>query len=476
LALIRFARLLGRWAWMIALCGIVAAAAAGIISFILPPVYEADSSILIPAQWFGPATGSTAQTGDQVVLTYAQLITEPPLLDQVNSHLQLHLTTENLTTLVRATPRPNTAIIDVTADASNPAQARDIANTLVGDFIAKVKVIRQQESAGSAPAGGSVVVLAPAVTPIRPISPNLPLNTLVGFVLGLLVALALAFGIEYVDQTIRTDDDLTLRVGAVPIAHLPLTEAADPKWGELARIQAEPRTAEQFRTLRTNIIFSGGDRPSRTIVVTSAFPGEGRSRTAAGLAVVLADAGHKTLLLDADFRRPSQHRMFGVQPNLGVTNLILKDHPESECVLAAEGFPNLWVSPSGPPSPNPSEMLGSERMGELLDRFAQHFAYVIIDTPPVIVVTDALILAARSDATLLVAEQGRTTIPGLRQTREAVERVGGRIAGVVVNKSRYEDFRHPNYVTSDQAEASTDDARGEADVEAAAEVVVPAKP
>jgi polysaccharide biosynthesis transport protein len=438
--LIRYAHVLRRWAWMIILCPFVAAVAAAIISFLLPPVYQANVSLLVrPAQPLTVDPGSATLTSDQISRTYAQLMTERPLLEQVNADLDLHTTPENLAKLIKVSPQVNTTIIDVSADNTNPSLARDIANTLVSDFIAQVKSIEQQENTNpTSQTKDNLVVVSPAVTPVKPISPNIPLNTIIALIGGLVVALAIAFLMEYVDQSIKTDEDLTIRVGLIPIAHVPFTQSAKKKRGELVSLQSELPTAEAYRNLRTNILFSGVDRKLTSILVTSAFPGEGKSRTAANLAVVLAEAGHKTLLIDADFRRPSQHRIFGIVSNVGITNLILQDRTEAEAVHAVEGIPNLWVVPSGPRPPNPSEMLGSARMVALLERFAHHFTYVVIDTPPVMAVTDALVVSAKTDATLLVAEQGRTTIPGLKHTREAIERVGGRTIGVVMNKLRAE--------------------------------------
>jgi polysaccharide biosynthesis transport protein len=445
--LIRYARLLRRWAWLIILCPIVAAAAAGIISFLLPPVYEANVSLLVrPAQPLTVDPGSATLTSDQISRTYAQLMTERPLLDEVNSDLHLNTTPDNLGKLIKVTPQVNTTIIEVTADSTDPALARDIANTLVTDFIAQVKNIEQQEnSSPNSQTKDNLVVVSPAVTPTKPVSPNIPLNVAIALAGGLLVAVGLALTMEYIDQSVKSDEDLTARVGVIPIAHVPFAPSTRKKRGELVSLQSELPTAEAYRTLRTNILFSGVDRKLSTIVVTSAFPGEGKSRTASNLAVVLAEAGHKTLLIDADFRRPSQHRIFGIVSNTGVANLILQDRPEVEAVHAIEGIPNLWVVPSGPRPPNPSEMLGSTRFMAILERFQGLFSYVIIDTPPVMAVTDALVVAAKCDVTLLVAEQGRTTIPGLKHTREAIERVGGRTIGVVMNKLRSEGMGYYYY-------------------------------
>jgi len=280
---------------------------------------------------------------------------------------------------------------------------------------------------------------------------------------GLLLAVGTAFLFEYLDQSIKTDEDLADRVGLVAIAHIPFAPAPKQRRAELVSLLKDHATAEAYRSFRTSLLFSAVDRELKTIVVTSAFPGEGKTRTAANLASVLAEAGHKTLLIDADFRRPSLHRLFGIVANYGVADLILRDRSEADLVIAVDGVPNLWLIAAGTRPPNPSELLGSDRMHEIIDRFRQHFTYVILDTPPVMAVTDALLLSAHADATVLVVEQGRTAIPALIQTKAAIGRVGGRIVGVVMNKLHAErhgyDYYSRNYNYSYGAD-SDDSASG----------------
>src|SRR5207302_4805756 len=139
--------------------------------------------------------------------------------------------------------------------------------------------------------------------------------------------------------------------------------------------------------------------------------------------IALAQAGHRTLLIDADFRRPSLHRLFGKIRNIGLSNLIIQDVSEADTITAVEAVPNLWLLPSGPTPPNPSELLGSARMMEVMSKLWREFDYVIVDTPPVNAVTDSSILAASANATILIVEQGRTTFPALRHAKGMLDRV-----------------------------------------------------
>jgi capsular exopolysaccharide synthesis family protein len=292
----------------------------------------------------------------------------------------------------------------------------------------------------------SVVVIAPAVTSVTPTSPKLWLNVLVAGVAGLAAAVIVVVLLEQMDQSIRSSEQLVERIGLLPLASIPSWSAGRRGEKELVALQEDPALGEPYRTLRTNILFSAIDRELRTIAISSALPKEGKSRTAANLSVALAAAGHSTLLIDCDFRRPSQHRLFGRVQNIGLADLMLQEATESEVITPVELVPNLWLLSSGPTPPNPSELLASGRMRELLARLAETFTYVVIDTPPVNLVADALVLGTYTDATLLVVEHGQSRYPAVRTAKDSLERVGARLLGAVLNKvpSR-EGYGYYNY-------------------------------
>jgi capsular exopolysaccharide synthesis family protein len=242
--------------------------------------------------------------------------------------------------------------------------------------------------------------------------------------------------LEYLDQSIKSDDELIGRIGLVPLGHIAYVPVGKTKRSELVALDVQSPSSEAFKALRTSMLFATIDQELKAIVITSAELGEGKSRTAANLAIALAQAGYKTLLIDADFRRPSQHRIFGQVRNVGLSNLIIQDAGEGDAVKQVEAVPNLWLLPSGPTPPNPSELLGSARMREVMSKLWRQFSYVIIDTPPVNAVTDASIIAASANATIVVVEQGRTTVPALKHAREMLDRVNAHTIGAVMNKVR----------------------------------------
>jgi len=437
--LIRYVRVVRRRLLLIVICPLVAGALAGVISYVLPPTYEAQVVLVVrPAQPL-PSTDPTAAalTSDQILRTYASLMIQRPLLQSVIADLGLSLTPADLKKKITVTPEPNTNLLDVSVQDTNPSQARDLANRLVADFIAEVKQIQQQEAqTPNNRSQDNLVVVSPAVRPDRPIFPNLPLDVAIALAAGLLARFGLAFLLDYLDQSIKSDEELTERLGLMTLAHIGFAPAGKGKRAELVALDGQSPASEAYKALRTNLLFSTIDHELKTIVLTSAAPGEGKSRTASNLAIALAHAGQRTLLIDADFRRPSLHRIFGRIRNVGLSNLTVQDADEREAITAVEEVPNLWLMTSGPIPPNPSELLGSGRMKELIAQMLSHFTHVIFDTPPINAVTDAVILAASADGTIVVVEQGRTTFPTLRHAKQMLDRVGGHTLGVVMNKVR----------------------------------------
>jgi polysaccharide biosynthesis transport protein len=437
--LIRYVRVLQRFLWMIIICPILAAGAAAIVSVGLPSIYEAQAVLLVrPAQPLASTDPTVAAlSADQISSTYASLMKERPLLESVIADLGLKTRPDALAQSIKVTPEPNTTLLDVLVQDNNPTVASDVANRLVANFIAQVKQIQQQETQlPNARSADNLVVVSPAVAPDIPVGPHRTLNVAIAFGAGLLFALGIAYLLDYLDQSIKNDEELTGRLGLVAVGHIPFVPPAKGRRAELVAFESQSPSAEAYKALRTSLLFSTIDQELKTVVITSPGPGEGKSRTAANLAVVLAGAGHKTLLIDADFRRPSLHRIFGRIRNVGLTNLILQDVSENEAVGAVEEAPNLWLATSGPIPPNPSELLGSGRLRELMARLKSAFTYIILDTPPINAVTDAAILASIANGTILVVEQGRTTFPALGHAKQLLDRVGAHTIGVVMNKVR----------------------------------------
>lgn len=251
--------------------------------------------------------------------------------------------------------------------------------------------------------------------------------------LGLFVGLALAILLEALDDTIYSVEDLQ-RVSDLYL--LGVIPARIDDAGPLVTITA-PKSppAEAYRTLRSNIRFSLFDKPARTLLVTSAGAGEGKSRTAANLAIVYAQSGDSVILVDADLRRPIIDRLFGVEAPLGVTNVLVGDTRVEDALVNTQ-VPGLRLLTAGPLPPNPAELLESERMTELIESLARLADLVILDSPPALMLTDAVILATKVDRTIVVAESGQVTERAIGELERLFRHARADVLGIVLNKLR----------------------------------------
>lgn len=280
----------------------------------------------------------------------------------------------------------------------------------------------------------AIGVVQPATVPNRPVRPNIPLNVLLASIVGLITGVGLVAILEHLDNAVNSQADVRRWFDLPVLGTLVMRKARRHAGGDLITIH-DPKSpaSEAFRELRTNLLFCRLDHPMRTIVVTSAGPGEGKSRTAANLAVTLAQAGHRCILVDADLRRPSVHRIFQRVDQRGLTTMMLENRVIPELVRETE-VPHLRFIASGAVPPNPSELLGSPRMLRMVHELLADGDVLVFDTPPLNAVTDAALIAARADATILVVEAGRTTRPMAARAADMIHKVGGKLVGVVLNK------------------------------------------
>lgn len=292
-----------------------------------------------------------------------------------------------------------------------------------------------------------VRIVEPADVPTRPVRPNLPLNVALAALVGLLGGIGLAVLIEYLDDTVKAPEDAEAATGLVPLGAITRIASSSGKRSLLGEDMAHSPVAEAYRILRTNIDFARVGNPGKTLLVTSTTEGEGKTTTISNLAVIVAHSGRRVIIVDADLRRPSVHKMFGIANAAGLTNLLLDETPVAASSLQPTAVPNLWVLPCGPIPPNPSELLVSYRMERILNQLGEQADVVLVDTPPVLAVADPTILAARADGVILVVEAGRTRVGALRQAKERLTRGSARMLGVVVNKlgSRQAGYQYSYY-------------------------------
>ena len=286
---------------------------------------------------------------------------------------------------------------------------------------------------------GNIRVVDPAPVPLAPVKPKKSQNTLLGLIMGLALGVGLAFFLEYLDNTIKVPDEVKSRLkipylGPVPVVVSSLNgDGTGKPEGYLITVEAPKSTAsESYRGIRTSISFAAVDNVPHLILITSAAPGEGKTMTSANLAVTLAQAGSKVLILDCDMRRPKLHRVFNITRDLGVSNILAGSCTLDEAIFPS-AIPGLDVVSSGPVPPNPSEILSSESMKKLLETVRGRYDKIIIDSPPLTAVTDGVILSRLADGVVLVVRAGETHRQIIQNGLGLLQAANAHILGAILN-------------------------------------------
>jgi capsular exopolysaccharide synthesis family protein len=322
---------------------------------------------------------------------------------------------------------------------------------------------------------GNIRIIDPAETPRGPVSPNTFNNLLLGLLGGLALAVGLAFAFEYGDDRIKNPDELKKSLG---LPFLGMVPALFDKSITTPLITAGTPNlfGESFRSIRTNVLFSSADEGSRLVVVTSSAPGEGKTAVSTNLALALAQSGHRVLLIDADMRKPRVHEVFSQPLAPGLSNLLVGDKQVSEAIKESPQQ-GLWMMPAGTFPPNPAELLGSKKFKDLTVFLQQYFDWVIIDTPPVMAVTDASIAANLAHGVLFVVGAEMTSKRVAQRAVEQLEMSQARFLGAVLNRvdldhnayyySRYYRPEYGGYYGSGNGSSNVNSGRNAASVIAA---------
>lgn len=324
----------------------------------------------------------------------------------------------------------------------------DTNQSLFSMLLSKAKEARVTEEIDI----GSITVVDPALVPDNPSSPRVVLNIILAMVGGLLVGVSLAFLLEYMDNTIKFPEDLAKNSNLAFLAHIPFYDIGGAESDKVPATRGyggssgSQMVAEAFRNLRTTLTLSKAEKPPRLISVSSALSSEGKSFVSAKLAISFATAGERTLLIDADMRKPTQHRLWGASRNTGLSSLLSGTASLEEAIQRGT-IPNLDIITSGPIPPNPAELLQSGMMAQLLANLGKHYHRIVIDCPPILPVTDAAILAHLADGTVLVVAAGSTTTYALRQATERLSNANVQVLGAILNltASRKTDYYYKGY-------------------------------
>lgn len=479
---IHFIQFLRRRAWLfIAMPALYALIAFG-LSQRLAPVYQAQAMLQVSPGNPNSVDISAIAASERLAATYAQIIMQPATLEATLARLGQAGAAPTWPLAVTAEPIRETQLIRLRVEGPSPATAMQAADAVAQTFIEANRTrqtarfaaskanleqqmadleaqIQQGEAVSAGPevisrlrqslsaltasyetvrlaeaqASDNVMVVQPARASSQPLRPRPLFNAIAAAIVGLAMALGAALLLEMLDDRLNSAERVAAAVDLPVLAAVGRSSNLNPT--ELAITQApHSAAAEAYRMLRANLRFASLDRPLRTLSVVSAEPGEGKTTTAANLAVALAHAGQRVILVDADLRRPRLHTVFGLSNNLGLTTALLPDGGSLAAHLQATAAPGLRLLTSGPQPPNPAELVGSERMAALLADMQQQADVVILDTPPVLAVADAALLAHASDATLLVVDAQNTRRRAVQAAVALLATAGAQVAGVVLNR------------------------------------------
>lgn len=399
-----------------------------VFSLTSTPLYEASTRLFVST---AGSSLSDAYQGNRYsqerVTSYAELLMGESLAQRTVDKLGLRMSAEDLQENVDARAKTDTVLITVGVVDDSPVRARDIANTLSDEFVAMVRELETPED-GSAP-NSRVVVEQRASLPNTPISPRPARNIAIGLTFGIALGIVLAFIRDLLDNTIKRREALEEVTGTAIVGTIPLSKERQ-KQPAISFEQDNSAIAEAFRKLRTNLQFLSVDNPPQVIVVTSSMPSEGKSTTAINIALALAEADHSVVLVDGDMRRPVLHKYLGLIGPVGFST-VLSGGSSLDEALQKTRFPGLTVLTAGAVPPNPSELLGSQAARKLLGDLRVQFDYVIVDTTPLLAVTDAAILAAAADGVLIVARFGEVSRDQLANAVESLQSVGAPLLGAV---------------------------------------------
>jgi polysaccharide biosynthesis transport protein len=526
--------ILRRWWWLLLACAIVAGGSAFLGTTQMPRIYQATSTVIVgqTLEQVNP-TGQDFYISQQLAETYREMVKRRPILTAAAQSLELSYVPSPANVTARTVPATQLLEISVrdteperarlladeiagqliyqspTADPGQDERREFIRAQLV-DLEAKIQQagdeIRTEqarlEQSNSARAiqqhqaniqaleakragyqntyaqllptiqGGSnrIEMFEAAILPTHPISPRVGATVGSAAAIGLALALAGVFLIEYLDNTVRSAEEVS-RLSQVPVI-ASIARLSGQRYPEQLITVKDPLSpvSEAFRGLRTGVRFASVDKPLRTLMVASAGPSEGKSVTAANLAVVFAESGQHVLLVDSDLRRPVQHRVFRLSNLHGLTDAIMGSNPTILEHVQKTEVANLDVLTSGDIPPNPSELLGSDRMTEVIEELKGYFDLIVFDSPPTLVVTDASILGSRVDGVLLVTDSGQTHRRAVERTADQLRRAQASLLGAVLNRAGERGAGYGygyGYYQYRYSQGSDDDSNGQGDAKSA---------
>lgn len=425
------------WALIVAitLIGISATAA---FSLLQKPTYEASTQLYVSVRNETQTSGDLVQGSNfarQSVQSYVSIVGTESVLDPVIQALNLDESVAELSERVSANVPLNTSNIVINVTGEDPVGVAEVANAIGASFTQLVQEeLEIIEGGADATSPVKLTTVQSAVVPEDPVSPRVKLNLALGALVGIALGIGIAVLRSVLDTRIHSLHDIEQVTDAPALGGIAYD--AEAKQRPLI-VHADPRNprAESFRTLRTNLQFLAVNDESevrgRSFVVSSAGPAEGKSTTTANLAIALAESGARVALIDGDLRLPKIAQYMGLEGGAGLTDVLI-GRAEVSDVLQRWGSGHLYVLPAGKVPPNPSELLGSKAMERLMETLHEHFDFILVDAPPLLLVTDAAVLSKHTNGTIFVVASGSTRKPALDMALRALEAAGGVLRGLVI--------------------------------------------
>ncbi|MFP7365036.1 polysaccharide biosynthesis tyrosine autokinase [Corynebacterium callunae] len=423
--------LMKNWVLIVIAATLGVAAGAG-FSLMSTPEYQSRTQIYVSVRSGAGTTSDMVQGATfsrQIVNSYVDVIDTGVVLDPVVEKLGLNMSSSELASHVTAESPTDTALINITATSPSAEQSAEIANA-VGESFKNVIQNNLEPNVQNGMSPVNLTTTQTALIPSSAVSPNVMLNLILGLLIGLTVGICIAVLRSVLDTRIHSLHDVeaitdTPLIGGIiddsDVEKQPLTMKSKPY----------SPMAESYRTLRTNLQFLNVDQDSSVFIISSANPGEGKSTTSVNLALALAEAGSRVALVEADLRLPRVSKYLGVEGNAGLTDILI-GKAELNDVLQRWGRTKLHFLPSGRIPPNPSELLGSDAMKQVIAELDEGFDYVIIDAPPALAVTDAAVIARSNFGILLAVASGSTKKLELEAALATLDHAGAEVLGVIV--------------------------------------------
>jgi capsular exopolysaccharide synthesis family protein len=436
----QYARIVWRWLWLIVACAMVAGAAAYLFGTRREPVYSSSATLLVNAPrvaLYSQYSDTDLRTTERLLGTYARLLVSRPVLQDVVNNLGLPYGPATLGNQTTVTVTPNTLLIKLTVRDGDPNQAAAITNEIV-----RTLNIREQELLGNQIVttfrGDALKVIEPALPRQTPTGIPVQQAVIYAALVAALIGLGIALLIEYLDDTVRGPQIVEAATGLPTVGVITRIRGGDPARRLITLSDPGSPTAESFRMFMAHLSFVEAERPVKTILVSSAVSGEGKSTDVANLGVALAQSGKQVVMVDLDLRRPTLHRFFRRTNQRGVTTALQR--PEGEDLvegnhLVSTEVENLRLMPSGTLPGNPARLFGTPQLLALLESLEAQADVVLIDSPAALAVVDASLLARMADATLMVTRVGSTRVEQLQRAAELLSRSGTYMLGVLLNRA-----------------------------------------